>query len=312
MEALFAVEHAVAAVAERPLPEGVARAADAAAARFGTAAASVLFYGSCLRDGTPDGILDFYVLVDGYRAAYRRLGPALANAVLPPNVFYQEVPHERGTLRAKVAVMSIADFADAVGPGAFMPSTWARFCQPAVVAWSRNAAEAYRARLLLAQAVVTAAGQGALLAPASMVAADLWTALFAATYASELRAEGSSRPAGVVAAWPAFYEAATEPALCAAGVLFSKVGERFILAVAETTRARARRAWVIRRVLGKLLNLARLTKGLYTFAGGVDYVLWKIERHTGVKPDVTPWQRRHPLLALPWVAWKLYRQGLLR
>jgi hypothetical protein len=42
------------------------------------------------------------------------------------------------------------------------------------------------------------------------------------------------------------------------------------------------------------------------------YILWKIERHSGVKATATPWQRRHPLLAAPGLAWRLYRRGAFR
>jgi len=295
-----AVLAAVEAVGGQPLPDGVAAMAAHAAARFGPAAASVLFYGSCLRARTTEGILDFYVLVDGYRAAYGRFGLAAANAILPPNVFYLEAPLGERMLRAKVAVMTVAAFARAVAPGAFMPTVWARFCQPAVVAWARGPDEAREARALLARAVVTAAVHAVPLAPAGASAQALWTALFAATYRAELRAEGGGRAADVVAAWPGFYAAVTAPAIVG-------VGE-----ADAASRARARRAWALRRVLGKVLNALRLVKALYTFEGGVDYVLWKIERHTGRRPAISPWQRRHPLLALPCVAWRLYRQGVLR
>src|SRR3546814_3014928 len=55
--------------------------------------------------------------------------------------------------------------------------------------------------------------------------------------------------------------------------------------------------WALRRVQGKLLSVARLCKAAFTFQGGAEYLLWKIERHSGVSIALTPWQRRHPLLA---------------
>jgi hypothetical protein len=41
-------------------------------------------------------------------------------------------------------------------------------------------------------------------------------------------------------------------------------------------------------------------------------VLWKVKRHSGVVLPVTEWQRRHPLLAAPVLAWRLYRLGAFR
>ena len=70
--------------------------------------------------------------------------------------------------------------------------------------------------------------------------------------------------------------------------------------------------WFLRRVQGKSLHLLRLIKGLTTFDGGVDYILWKIERHSGVEVKLTGWQRRHPILASVWLMPKLYLQGAFR
>ncbi len=70
--------------------------------------------------------------------------------------------------------------------------------------------------------------------------------------------------------------------------------------------------WAGRRVLGKTLSVLRLIKSAFTFDGGVDYILWKIERHSGVRLPVSPWQRRHPLLASPVFLWRLYRLGAIR
>ncbi|MCC2659180.1 MAG: hypothetical protein K0Q76_4288, partial [Panacagrimonas sp.] len=64
--------------------------------------------------------------------------------------------------------------------------------------------------------------------------------------------------------------------------------------------------------LGKPLNVLRLLKAACTFDGAADYAAWKVERHSGVKLELSPWQRRHPLLAAPVVYLRLRRQGVLR
>ena len=65
-------------------------------------------------------------------------------------------------------------------------------------------------------------------------------------------------------------------------------------------------------MMGKTFHVLRLAKAAYTFAGGLDYILWKIETHSGIKTEPTPWQRRHPLIAAPKLAWQLYRRGAFR
>jgi hypothetical protein len=80
----------------------------------------------------------------------------------------------------------------------------------------------------------------------------------------------------------------------------------------ETSPEKAVAEWKRRRRLGKTLNLLRIIKGIFTFDGGLDYALWKIKRHSGKTVPVTDWQRRHPLLAAPGLAWRLYRMGAFR
>ena len=57
--------------------------------------------------------------------------------------------------------------------------------------------------------------------------------------------------------------------------------------------------------MGKPLNFARLAKASTTFEGAARYAAWKIERHTGMPVEVTPFREKHPVLAAPGVLWSL-------
>ncbi len=46
--------------------------------------------------------------------------------------------------------------------------------------------------------------------------------------------------------------------------------------------------------------------------GGIDYLAWKITRHSGVEVAITPWQRRHPILAGLLLLPQLKRKGAVR
>ena len=70
--------------------------------------------------------------------------------------------------------------------------------------------------------------------------------------------------------------------------------------------------WVTRRFLGKLLSVLRLAKAAFTFQDGAGYLLWKIERHSGVSITLTSWQRRHIILASSVLFWRLYRKGAFK
>ena len=288
---------ALAEEAARPVHPAVMAAADAIRARHAGAAVATLFYGSCLRRGggmapDPDGVLDFYLLVDGYGGAYPgRPLLAAANAVLAPNVFYVETPWRGGVLRAKYAVMTLGRFARGASRRSLQPMVWARFAQPARLLWARDDGARRAVVAALAEAMVTMVGAAL---PRSGVGApaEIWLRAFAESYRAELRPEPAGQARALFEADRERYERLTPWALALAGG--------------------GGAPWVLRRLAGKLLNLLRLIKAAFTYDGAIDYLLWKIERHSGVAARATPWQRRHPLLAAPALAWRLYRLGAFR
>jgi len=272
-----------------PVDPRVSEIAAAIAATHDAASRAVLFYGSCLRQNQLDGLmLDFYLIVSDYRAAYRKRWLAAANRLVPPNVFY----FEHDGLAAKYAVLSEADFHRLNGPETRNVSAWARFAQPARLAWAAD--EQARARAI--DAVARAA-------PTLLAAAgprdgedllDLWRRAFALTYSAELRAERTGRAASVVDLDPERYARFGGPALRAAQGI------------------RARGGWARRRLQGKALSVIRLAKASFTFAGGADYIVWKINRHAGTDFQLKPWQQRHPLLAAISLLPRLLKSGAIR
>ncbi len=70
--------------------------------------------------------------------------------------------------------------------------------------------------------------------------------------------------------------------------------------------------WALRRSYGKLLSLLRILKSALTQEHSLDYAIWKVERHSGLKIDPTWRERRHPLLALGEQVWRMYRKGAIR
>ena len=74
-------------------------------------------------------------------------------------------------------------------------------------------------------------------------------------------------------------------------------------------------AWLtdlLRRRAGKALSVIRLAKASGTFAGGIDYLAWKINRHAGTNIVVKPWQRRWPLAGALILLPRLLRQKAIR
>ena len=265
--------------------------ATAIAAKHGPASRAVLFYGSCLREKQLDGLmLDFYLVVSDYRAAYARRWLAAANRLVPPNVFY----FEQDGLRSKYAVLSEADFHRLNGPETRSVSVWARFAQPSRLVWAANAAARDHAIDAVSRAAPTLLGEAHVDTAGFADPLDLWRKAFALTYSAELRAERKGKATSVVDIDPERYRRFTGPALAA------------IEPIAR------RSSWARRRFEGKLLSVVRLAKATATFAGGPDYIAWKINRHAGTDIVIRPWQRRWPLLAAISLLPRLLKSGAVR
>ena len=77
-------------------------------------------------------------------------------------------------------------------------------------------------------------------------------------------------------------------------------------------RSRARVQPPLRRFAGNLWSMARLAKAAFTYSGGIDYIAWKIERHSGHRIELSAWQKRHPLLTGLVLLPQLLRRGVVR
>lgn len=280
----------VAAELVTPIPEPITAFAEHLTRVFPDARA-VLFYGSILRTGDLSGVLDYYVLTErppaGWRGFFTRL--------LWPDVSYHELEQGGEMLRAKVASMTLAQFRRAVSGVGADTTVWARFVQPSALVWAT-----FDAREPVIDAVTeacrTAARFAQALGPEGAEPRALWAALFQETYKAELRVEKAGREVSILAYDPERYDHVMM------AVLDDQAGP---LDPAE--RARLRKAWGPRKLLGKPLNVARLVKAAFTFQGASRYAAWKIQRHTGVEIEVTPWRERHPILSAPGVLLKVWK-----
>lgn len=282
------------AALDRPLEPAVA----AFARRLGeeAGACAVLFYGSNLRTGSLEGVLDFYVLLPGPR-----------ETGLWPRVSYRELPHEEHALRAKIATMNLATFEAAAEGDTIDTTIWARFVQPAALAWSRDRSAAEKVAEAMAAAACTAARLAAAVGPAKGHEEDFWRALFQATYRAELRVEPAGREHAILSANRAHFDGLLPVALTEAGIAFGQTGRMLEPKMPPAQRKAILRWWGRRRRLGKLLNVTRLARAMTTFEGGMRYAAWKVERHTGLAVKVTPLREKYPLIAAPGVLWLLWR-----
>jgi hypothetical protein len=299
----------VSAELSAPADPRAAAMAGALAAKYPQAARAVLFYGSCLREANLDGLmLDFYLIVSDYPAAYGKSWLARANRVIPPNVF----PFEHNGLLAKYAVLSEADFARLNGPAADNVSVWARFAQPARLLWAADDLARQRAVAAVAQAVPTLFDLTLPMLPPGVDhdVQDIWKTGFTLTYNAELRAEKKGRSVSIVDTDPDRYARFGQAALAglARQGCLGQGGE--VPNTMSPLKAVARWRRLQRR--GKRLSILRLAKASFTYAGGIDYLAWKINRHAGTAIAIQPWQRRWPLLGAITLLPRLFRGGAIR
>lgn len=287
---------------EARIASGLAREVHTAVRAFGSrlgeerGAIAVLFYGSNLRTGELDGVLDFYLLL-----------PGEPESGVWPRVSYHEWRFGEHDLRAKVATMTLSKFAQAAS-GALLDTTiWARFVQPSALIASTSEAANKAVVSAVAQASVTAARLAVVLGPDRGTEDQFWTALFQATYTAEFRIESNNRARSIIELNAAHFDGLLPLALNDAGIPFTSSGTDLTPAISGEERSRVRRWWRKRRLAGKPLNLRRLVRAAGTFEGAARYAAWKVERHTGVLVEVTPWREKHPVLAAPGVLFRVWR-----
>lgn len=280
------------------------------ATQYPDAARAVLFYGSCLRSEQLEGqMLDFYLIVSSYEEAYTQKWLVKWNRRLPPNVF----PFEYKGLVAKVAILSEEDFHNLNRPEASAASVWARFSQPSRLVWSANDAARTTVATAISGAAPTLLNAALAFTEREVDVLDLWQTGFRMTYDAELRAERNDRPASVVEFDPDRYVRFGKAALPHTPIVNELRGEKVhILPDPQGRIMQERNRWPALRRNGKLLTIARLAKAAFTYAGGIDYLAWKINRHAGTQIEIKPWQRRWPLVAAMFLVPKLLFKGAVR
>ena len=258
-------------------------------------ALAVLFYGSNLRTGELDGVLDFYVLL-----------PGDAEKGIWPRVSYHEWQFDKTPLRAKVAAMSLRKFGQAAAGETLDTTIWARFAQPCVLVWHADEEARDAVHAAVAKAAITASRLACALGPDKGREEEFWIALFEATYKAEFRIETKARAHSIFDLNRAHFDGLLPAALDAGAIAWNPDQQAIVPQIDAPERRRIKRWWNRRRRLGKMINLIRLVRAAFTFEGAARYAAWKIERHTGIPVEVTPWRERHPVLAAPGVLMSLW------
>lgn len=270
---------------------------------------AVFLYGSGLWQGySDDCVWDIQILVERLSDFSSAYWPRMAGRVISPNVFYYEISDNAlpspNIWRIKCNVMTFDQFEKHCKGRSLTPHIWARFAQPCRLLHARSGAEEKRAAGAIANAVRTFHDFALPFAPDSITSShDIWAAGLRKTYAMELRSEKEGRGNLIIKSAPANFAKRTE-------LWLKETGEDDF--PSRKTQKQNRRLTRLKMPLAKCVNFFRLLKSATTFQGGVDYALYKIERHSGVRVEPTEFQRKYPLIGGWPLLWTLWRKGALR
>ena len=270
---------------------------------FGDSIMSILFYGSCMRSREyQDAMLDFYIVVDGYKNAFGNWIPALANKLLPPNVYYLQVEQNNEVYRAKYAVISKVSLERCVANNSFHSYFWARFTQPISYIYLSDTEDKHWIAKVQHDAANTFSNKVIPMLQGECGSEQLWVRGLQLTYSAELRTETGQRAISLYKSNQQYFDEISDSILSKQSkIKVSKYGKLF-----------SHVSWRLRIVVGKLLSVLRLMKASITFANGVDYIAWKIERHTGEKIEVSDNLRKHPWIYSWPMLIRLYRSKKIR
>lgn len=303
----------LAAGLDAPPPARSAQLALALARVFGDSTLAIIHYGSHAHrsDARPESAPDYFIIVAGYRAAYRSVAAtvgtsyrpataALLNRVLPPNVIAVAGGRDAGAqaVRGKCAILSLGDFRRACSARAKDHFVLGRLFQQAQVAWARDV----ESRAAVVDAVVAARVQsfrwGRPYLPARFDAETYCRVLLETSFAAEIRPEAPGRIRTLLDAQQATIVpmyAGLLQWLADNGVLESHRGDYFD-SHPPGRWSRLRTAAYFR--VSKLRATVRWAKYVTLYDDWLDYVLQKVARRSDVAIELTERERRWPLIFL--------------
>jgi hypothetical protein len=229
---------------------------------------------------------------------------ALLHHVLPPNVVAVRPPGMPGDPLAKVAVVTRTELQRGTSDQAHDHFLLGRLFQDVRLLWARDAGARRDAENAIASARAHTFVWVRTSLPERFDAEQMLRTLLAVSYAGEVRPESGDRIGTLVAAQrhtllPILQDLLDS--LAARGEL-SRDGAQF--RDAHPPDDGERRRWRRYFLVSKIRNTLRWPKYALLYDGWLDYVLLKIERRSGVRVELTPLERRWPLVFLwPRAVW---------
>ena len=312
------IRHALTWGLDHPVAADATALATFLARSMGPTTVAILHYGSRAQGRKPraDSAYDFFIIVDEYRPAYESLAARVGTSysprtatvlahILPPNVI-SIVDREQGGLRAKCCVLSLAHFKQACSPRRRDHFVQGRLFQFLVMAWKRDETAARAVSEAIAQARAATFDWGRPSLPERFTVDQYVHAVLARSLEGEIRPEVGDHAQTLAAAQRESLRAIYLPLLqhlAAQGELVVEESQPsdpaatvYRQRVPPSAFDRWRVGWYFR--FSKARTTARLLKHVVLYEGWLDYILRKIERSGDAKIELTPRERRWPLIFL--------------
>jgi hypothetical protein len=299
---------------EAPVSPDTERLAGFLRRAFGPSTAAILHYGSHAHhsDARRESAHDFFVIVDHYRPAFASLHATLGTSyapgtaaflanILPPNVIAvteRDAPPPSVSLRAKCAVLSLAHLERACSDRSKDHFVQGRLFQKVQLAWSRDAESRARVANALLDARVGTFSWVRPYLPQHFDTESYCRSLLETSYAAEIRPEGGERTGVLLTAQRdsllRMYAALLER--LAASTILRKEGKVYRLTTPSGALRRLRMALYFRG--SKVRATARWFKYVWLYEDWLGYIVQKIARRSGVEIELTPRERKWPLIFL--------------
>jgi len=286
-----------------PLAEGLVEAG-------GGSVRAVILYGSHLLNASPGSFsaYDFVVLVDDYSRFYREMKGAhelhrptwimsALSKILAPNVIAFTPDDGRHGI-AKCLIVRKDHFERALGPEPSDHFLLGRMVQKVALVWAASPEDEAWVETRLDGARSRVLDWVGPYLERSFDAEAVGRRLLEVCYGAELRPEASNRSEAVFEAQRDHFRDRLAPALeqGAASGLLERDGKAFRFRTPPPPAARRR--WRRHFLVSKVRSTTRWFKHIVTFDNWLPYIARKVERRTGIPVELTPWERRAPLIFL--------------
>jgi len=192
----------------------------------------------------------------------------------------------------------------------FHPYFWARFAQPTHILYVKNIEVRQALAATFKDATKRMIKESVPMLPKKFTTEMLWETALKLTYSAELRSESDTAPQSIIKTSLPELKSLTES--IASECSLKKTNDVWQNDTNRFDYLKKAAIWQTRFFIGKGLSIMRLLKAVFTFENPLDYLVWKIERHTGIKEEPTRLQRKHPLIFSWSLIWRLYRKGGFR